>query len=162
MSILPNPLHPAIVHLPIAIALLAPLFAIGALWAIRRGAAARFAWTVPTALLALLLVSGWTALQTGEGDEERVEDTVGRGVIHAHEEAAEAFLLVAGGVLLVTSAGFMKGRAGEVARMAGTAGTLAVLAMGFNVGHTGGKVAYPDADTTTSAPGGAAQAPAGR
>ena len=38
-SIIPNPLHPAIVHLPMAIVVLLPLTVIGAIWVIRRGAA---------------------------------------------------------------------------------------------------------------------------
>jgi len=44
---LPNPLHPAVVHFPIVLALLLPIFAIGALWTIRRGARPRRAWGIP-------------------------------------------------------------------------------------------------------------------
>ena len=151
MSILPTPLHPAIVHLPIAIAVLAPLFALGALWAIRRGVRPRWAWSVPVALLAILMVSGWAALQTGDAEHERVEDKLGEQVVETHEEAAEGFLAFAGVVLLASAAGFLAGRTGTAARGLATAGTVALLAVGYNVGHTGGKLAYPDAVTAGAA-----------
>jgi hypothetical protein len=38
ISLVADPLRPAVVHLPIALTLLVPVFAVGALWAIRRGA----------------------------------------------------------------------------------------------------------------------------
>ncbi|MCC7052247.1 MAG: hypothetical protein IT355_03205 [Gemmatimonadaceae bacterium] len=161
MSILPTPLHPAIVHLPIAIAVLAPLFALAALWAIRRGITPRWAWSVPVALLAVLMVSGWAALQTGDADHERVEDRLGEQVVETHEEAAEAFLAFAGAVLGISAAGFLAGRAGSAARVIGTVGTVALLAVGYNVGHTGGKLAYPDATSpATVSAGGSSSEPA--
>ena len=49
-NLLPNPLHPAVVHLPIALTLLVPIFAIGALVAIRRGAKVVRAWSIAAAL----------------------------------------------------------------------------------------------------------------
>jgi len=51
-SFIPSPLHPAVVHLPIALAVLVPAFAVAALWAIRRGARPLRAWGVATAMFA--------------------------------------------------------------------------------------------------------------
>jgi uncharacterized membrane protein len=59
---LPNPLHPAIVHFPIVLAFQLPIFALGALWAIRHGARFRRAWLVPVALSAALVLSSWVAV----------------------------------------------------------------------------------------------------
>ena len=73
---LPNPLHPVVVHFPIVLAVLAPFVALGALWAIRRGTLARRAWSIPAAVLGALVVSGWVAAQTGEREEDRVERVV--------------------------------------------------------------------------------------
>ena len=59
---LPNPLHPAVVHFPIVLAVLMPLFVIGALWAIRRGAAPLRAWSLPLAPAGLLVGAAGGAL----------------------------------------------------------------------------------------------------
>ncbi|MEO8624314.1 MAG: hypothetical protein ABI625_24750, partial [bacterium] len=72
-SFLPEPLHPAVVHLPIALTLLLLPFAVGALWAIRRGATPLRAWGIAAALSALLTFSSWVAVETGEQTAERVE-----------------------------------------------------------------------------------------
>ena len=142
MLTLPSPLHPLFVHLPIALTLLVPAFAVGALVAIRRGTTPRRAWGITVALLALLVGSSFAALKTGEREEEVVEDVVAESAIHGHEEAAEAFLLATGVVLLVGAAGLLNGRLGTVARGVATAGTLALVGAGWQVGHTGGTLAY--------------------
>jgi uncharacterized membrane protein len=142
MSILPSPLHPLMVHLPIALTVLVPLFAIGDLWAIRRGVAFKRAWGFAVGMLALLFVSAWLALQTGQLEEERVEDVVAESAIETHEEAAEGFLLFTGAVLLIASAGFLRGRYGSIARGAATLGTVALVGAGYNVGHSGGNLVY--------------------
>lgn len=143
-SLIPNPLHPAVVHLPVAIAVLVPIFAIGALYFIRRGTRPRTAWGLTVSVLAALLFSGWVALQTGEQQEERVEDVVAERSIHTHEEAAEVFLLTTALVLAASLAGFAPGRVGQAGRWATTAGTVAILGAGWNVGHTGGMLVYRD------------------
>ncbi|HEX6535836.1 MAG TPA: DUF2231 domain-containing protein [Gemmatimonadaceae bacterium] len=154
---IPDPLHPAVVHFPIVLAILAPLFAVGALWMIRRGARPTRAWGLTTAVLAALVASAWVATETGEQQEDRVERVVGERPIHTHEEAAELFLYTAAGVLVIAGAGLLRGRAGRVARVAGTIGTIALVGVGWNVGHTGGALVYRygAASAYTGAPGGA-------
>lgn len=143
-SLIPSPLHPAVVHLPIALAVLLPLFAIGALWAIRRGARPRMAWGVTVGMAAALLLSAWVSLQTGEQQEERVEDIVGDASLGRHEEAAELFMVMTGGVLVVAIAGLVGGRVGQAGRWLTLAGTAGVFAAGWNVGHSGGMLVYRD------------------
>lgn len=143
-SLIPDPLHPAVVHLPIALAVLVPLFAVGALLYIRRGARPRTAWGITVGVLAALLASGWVSLQTGEQQEERVEDVVAEGSIHSHEEAAEVFLMVTAAVLAVGLAGLAPGRFGQAGRWAATLGTFAILGAGWKVGHSGGMLVYRD------------------
>ena len=161
MSILPSPLHPLIVHMPIALTVLVPLFAIGALWAIRRGAPMRRAWGLAVGMLALLLVSGWAALQTGQGEEEKVEGVVSESALERHEEAAEAFMVATGIVLLLANAGFVRGRTGSIARVVATVGTVALIGAGYNVGHSGGALVYTEGAGMAYAPS-ASGAPAGR
>lgn len=141
-SILPNPLHPAIVHLPIALSLILPLVAAGALWAVRTGARPMRAWGVAIAFFAALTLSSWLAVETGEQTGERVERAIGEAPVETHEEAAEAFLVLSLGVLVVALAGLRDGRIGQGARALGTVGALALIAAGFNVGHSGGALVY--------------------
>lgn len=139
---LPEPLHPSIVHLPIALTLLLPFFAIGALWAIRKGIHPLRAWGLTTVLMAALVGSAWVALETGEKEEDRVEAVVNESFIETHEEAASAFLLLTGGVLAVAVLGLGRGKISATARIIGTAGTLALVVMGVRVGHSGGELVY--------------------
>lgn len=139
---LPDPLHPAIVHFPIVFMFLLPVAAASALWAIRRGGSPRRAWAIPCGLALALTLSAWLAVETGESQEERVEDTVSDGALHPHEEAAERFLLLSGVLLLVSGAGLLGGRAGRSARLATVVGAVGLAAVGTQVGHTGGKLVY--------------------
>ena len=102
---LPDPLHPAVVHFPIVLMTFLPLAALGALWALRRGGSPFRAWIVPSVMAGVLSLSAWAALQTGEAGEERAEDVVGEQVLSAHEEAAERFLAMSGIVFVIAAAG---------------------------------------------------------
>lgn len=141
-SILPSPLHPAVVHLPIALTLLLPLFAIGGLLAVRRGARPWLAWGVAVGLFALLAASAWVATETGEQQEEAVEEVVGDRPIHSHEEAAETFLYLSIGALAIAALGLRRDGIGRVARGAATVATLGLVAAGWSVGHSGGQLVY--------------------
>jgi uncharacterized membrane protein len=141
-SLIPAPLHPAIVHLPMALAVLVPLFAVGAVVAIRRGVRPMRAWAVALAMFAALSASSWVSLETGEQQEDRVESAVPRAALHGHAEAAEVFLTLSGCVLLVAGVGLLSTRAGSVARGLATVGSVALLVAGYEVGHTGGALVY--------------------
>jgi hypothetical protein len=89
-----------------------------------------------------LTLSAWVALDTGEDQEERVEDIVGEPALHGHEEAAERFLVLAGVVTLVAVAGLARGTVGRAARLLTAAGTVGIVAAGIQVGHSGGLLVY--------------------
>jgi uncharacterized membrane protein len=139
---LPNPLHPAIVHFPIVLAFLLPFVAAGALWAIRRGARSRRAWIVPLALSAALALSAWVSVETGEAQDERVEQVVPGQALDRHEDAAELFLNLSGVLLLVTAAGLAGGAVGKSARVVAMIGAAALVVVVARVGHTGGQLVY--------------------
>jgi len=139
---LPDPLHPLIVHFPIALVILLPMFAAGALWVIRRGTSARRAWSLPVAIAAALAFSSWVAVQTGEQQEDRVERVVGDRPLHSHEEAAELFLILSGGMVLLAAAGLAPGKLGAGARVAATVGSFALIGAGVRVGQSGGDLVY--------------------
>ncbi len=139
---LPDPLHPALVHFPLALAGLVPLFVIGAIVAMRRGIAPRRAWSLVVAMMALLAGSSVLAVETGEDEEEVVEEVVDHDIIHVHEERAERFRNVALATLVLAVVGLASGKVGLVGRgiASGMAFLLGVLAWG--VGESGGELVY--------------------
>jgi uncharacterized membrane protein len=139
---LPNPLHPAIVHFPIVLMFLLPISAGVALWAIRRGVKPLMAWAVPAAFAVALSLSTWVALQTGQQSGEAVEKEVSERVVEGHEEAAELFLFLTGGLVLITGLGFLRGKPGTVARATTTVAAVAITFAGYRVGHSGGELVY--------------------
>lgn len=139
---LPDPLHPAVVHFPVVLAFLLPISALGALWAIRRGAAPKRAWAIPLAFSVALAVSAWGAVETGEGQEDRVEHAVPDQARDAHEDAASLFLTLSGVLVLGVGAGLIPGRVGRAARVVATAGALGLVAAAARVGHSGGELVY--------------------
>lgn len=139
---LPDPLHPAVVHFPIVLMFLVPISAGVALWAIRRGTNAMRAWAVPAAFAVALSLSAWVSLQTGQAQEDRVERVVSERQIGGHEEAAELFLAISGVLVVVMAAGFAKGTVGRAARITAAIGSLAVIGAGYQVGHSGGQLVY--------------------
>jgi hypothetical protein len=106
---------------------------------------------------AALSLSSWVAVETGEGEEEKVETVVAESAIHQHEEGGER-LLVLSGVLLLVTAGELGGAPGRIARLGAIAGALALAAVVAQVGHTGGQLVYRDgaASAYTAHPGTAA------
>jgi uncharacterized membrane protein len=153
--VLPDPLHPAVVHFPIVLRVLLPFVAAGALWAIRRGARPARTWAVPVAAAAALTLSSWVAVETGEGEEEKVEPVVAEASLHRHEEDAERFLLLSGVLLVITAAGLLRGVPGRAARLGATVGALGLVALGAQVGHSGGKLVYRDGAASAYARGAA-------
>ena len=139
---LPNPLHPAVVHFPVVLAFLLPIFVGGAQWAIRRGANARRAWLLPLAVAIALSLSAWAAVQTGGAQGERVERVVSAQAIESHEEMAEAFLAASAGLAVVALAGLLGGITGRAARVLTGIGSLAVVGLVARVGHSGGQLVY--------------------
>jgi len=141
-SLLPTPLHPAIVHLPIALTLLVPVFAVMALVSIRRGARPMRAWAVAFGMFAALTASGWLSAETGESQEERVESVVPEPALDAHAEAADLFVWISAGVLGIAALGLLSTRTGKAARLVATAGSAVLLLAGYRVGHSGGALVY--------------------
>jgi uncharacterized membrane protein len=154
---LPNPLHPAIVHFPVVFAFLLPISAVIAIWTIRKGARPARAWLAPLAIAAALSLSSWVSVETGENTGEKVERVISEQPLETHEEAAEAFLTGSIVMLVLTGAGLVRGRFGTGLRFVAVAGSLALLAGGAYVGHTGGQLVYKygaaSAYSTPQAPG---------
>lgn len=138
------PLHPLLVHLPIALAVLMPLVSAGLLVAWWKGVLPRRAWAVAVLLQGALVVSGLVALRTGEADEERIESVVAEAPIEAHEEAAQVFVAGSAAVLAlgIAAAALRNERRAQAAAVVATMGTVLVLGLGYRTGEAGGRLVY--------------------
>ncbi len=139
---LPEPLHPAVVHFPIALTFLGLLFATCCAVAIHAGRLERSSWWVVIGLLALLVASGWLAIETGEHEEETVETVVAERHIERHEEAAERLLVCAGLALAFAALGLAGGTTGALARVVTVGLSFATVAAAVSTGHSGGELIY--------------------
>lgn len=138
----PEPLHPAVVHFPIVLAVLLPLAAAAALIAIRMGSPLRRTWLIPVGMAVALTASAWVSTETGEDEEDRVERVVAESAIHAHEERAERFLVLSGALLAVLAGGMIGGTLGSASRIVGSVGAFLLLVPTFQVGASGGELVY--------------------
>lgn len=138
----PEPLHPAVVHFPIVLALLAPVIATGLVLAIRTQRLPVRAWAGVLVLQAVIAGSAWLAMESGEQDEEKVERVVAERLIEEHEEAAERFAWLAAAMLPLLAAGLLGGGRGHVARGAGLLATVVVAYAVVDVAHRGGELVY--------------------
>lgn len=141
-SFIPAPLHPAVVHLPMALVVLVPIFAVVALVVVQRGGRPLRAWGVAAAMFAALSLSAWASMETGEDQEDAVEAVVPDAALDTHEEAAEQFMWLSIGVLGVAGLGLLKGGVGTGARVLATVASLGLLVAGYRVGHSGGELVY--------------------
>jgi uncharacterized membrane protein len=139
---LPDPLHPAVVHFPIALSALIPLFAALILLAIRAGRMPARAWAVVVLMQALLVVSAWVAHDTGHDQEERVEKVVKESLIEEHEEAADWVFWLAVAGLAPAGLGLAAGSAGVWGRAGALAIALFTLAAAVRTGYLGGELVY--------------------
>jgi hypothetical protein len=133
------PLHPAIVHLPLGIALLVPLVAAVAAVGLWWGWQARRLLGVVVGLQAAVVIGGHLAGRMGARDAHQVETALGPRAVALHEERAETFLLAATALLLAAAAGLacpVRLRAPVAAVVA--AGSLGVAALALRAGQAGG------------------------
>ena len=136
------PLHPAVVHFPVVLAMLLPVVALAAALVVRRGGDARKTWLPVVIVAAGLAVSSFVAVRTGQAEEDTVEAVVPESAIHEHEERAELFFPLTVALLVVTAAGLASGQVATVARWTSVGAALAVAGVGFAVGHSGGELVY--------------------
>ena len=139
---LPDPLHPAIVHFPIALAILVPALALLVIGAIRGGIVPARGWVVVVLAQVVFAGSAWFATETGEDQEERVEEVVAERHIETHEEAAEWLFRIAVVGALVSGTGLLAGGAGAIGRIATLAVGVAAIAASVQAGRTGGALVY--------------------
>lgn len=150
------PLHPAIVHLPLGLAFVMPVLAIGFAWALWKGRVRPRSWATIVALQAVLLGAGLVAMNTGEREEDRVDAVVPEAALGQHEALAGQFVWATGGTLVLAALVlvFPRPAAARALATASVVGTLVVTASAVRVGHAGGQLVYThNAGAAYSAPG---------
>ncbi len=138
------PLHPKIVHFPIALAAIMPLFMGAVLLAWWKGWLSRRAWWLAVLLQAMQAAGALAASQSGHADEEVVERLVPEEAIEAHEEAATLFTWGGAALFVVTlAAGSLRAeRKARALALAATMGSAALLALAVRTGEAGGSLVY--------------------
>ena len=142
------PLHPAVVHVPMGLALIMPLLLGALLWAVLTDRLPGRVWLLALALQGVILGAAAVALRTGEQDEERVKDRVGEARLEAHERAAQAFTLAAGATFGAVALAVLlrkRRRPFALAGMASVALSVVMLGLGIQVGHRGGALVHGSA-----------------
>jgi uncharacterized membrane protein len=141
------PLHPAVVHVPLGIALAIPFVALYALVVARRtGHLERTRW-LPVALLqAIALAGGIAALRTGEADAKTARKVVARAAIHEHHERGETFVWLTGASFAASATAIFL--TAERARRSAAVVSLVLALLAavgtYYVGSSGGELVYRD------------------
>ena len=138
------PLHPALVHVPIGLAMILPLLALAVAWAIRREKLPRRGWLLVIGLQAVVLAGAFAAQWAGDKEAERVKTVVPKAAIEEHEERADIFIWAAGLTLaLAVAAMAVPGpRLRQVLVLGTVAGTVAVAGLAAWVGEAGGGLVH--------------------
>lgn len=156
MNLLPNPLHPAVVHFPIVLLLLGAVVAIVAVFWRKNGVPA-----LAAALLVLGALGTWAAVQSGESDGGLIENSSPQinGLIDAHETWAKRTLVISILAAFASGGTVLAARWPWAARAVAVVAALLSIAAAYGVyetGHRGGALVYRHAagveiaTTTTS------------
>lgn len=144
LQTMPN--HPFLVHLPLALAFVLPLLSFGVWVAVWRDALPTRAWMIVLALQVVLTGTGFVAMESGEEEEERVEEIVPHDAMEEHEEAGERFAKWNVPVLLLTLLPlvvFRSRKNRQLVLMATSCAAMATSALfALNTGQSGGALVY--------------------
>ena len=117
------PLHPAVVHLPLGLAILMPLLALVFTLAWWKGWASQRGWALVFGLQLLLVGAGLFVKQTGEREMRSARRVLVRGTVRSHAKAADVFVWASGATLLIAGLGLvLRERQGRWAATAGHLG----------------------------------------
>ncbi len=136
------PLHPIVVHFPIALGLISPLLIFFVWFGILKWNWPTRTWSVVVVFQLILLASSLAALKTGELDEEKVESFVSELALEEHEEMGEKMPWIFTGLLGISMLPFFFQGRKKVLMTATLIMSLASVAPIAVTGHTGGKLVY--------------------
>lgn len=138
------PLHPQIVHIPIALAVILPMLSLGVILAWARGVFPRSVFVIVVVLQAVLAGGAIAASRTGEAEEHEVEEIVGHDAIEHHEEAGN-LLVISSIVLLLLGIPVLRIADERRARLLASVVTVGMCVsawFAYEAGHHGGELVY--------------------
>jgi len=86
------PVHPMIVHFPLALTFILPILILVFAYLIKTNKMAPQGWLIIIGLQLAVVATGYMSLETGENEEDLVAKVLDKKLIHEHEEAAEIFV----------------------------------------------------------------------
>jgi uncharacterized membrane protein len=137
------PVHPLIVHFPMALTFILPVLILVFAFMIKANKMTPKAWLIIVGLQLAVVISGYVSLETGETEEHNVEKVLSKSLIHEHEEAAEVF--VGSTVLaLVLSIGafFIRKELGFPVKLVVAGIGLISCYLAYETGKLGGELVY--------------------
>ncbi|NVB82898.1 MAG: hypothetical protein HOV81_31260 [Kofleriaceae bacterium] len=138
------PLHPKLVHVPMALCVVMPMVAILIWVGVSRGWFTPRAWLIAAVLQCTTFGGAIAALKSGEEDGEKVEGYASEEALETHEHRAYWFVCVAGANVALCGAAFLLHRD----RRQGLVGACAIVGLfvgayaGYLVGDAGGRLVY--------------------
>jgi len=142
---LPHPLHPALVHLPLGLAIILPLLILIVSIGISKQWFNKGVWVLIVGLQLICMASGILSIETGEDEEATVQKVLAGELIAKHEDMAKAFTVCAGITFASALIGFIFIRKKKVFSLCSLATlllSLATLGLAMQTGHLGGKLVY--------------------
>ena len=137
------PLHPAVVHIPLGLAFIMPLLVLGFWIAIHKKWMPNKSWIVLIALQLVIFAAGLVAKETGEEDEEIVEEVVQERFIDNHSDDADYFLILSGLSALALAGGLLPRRKfGTIFKAASLILVSGSLYYAILLGESGGVLVY--------------------
>ena len=142
MNLIPDPLHPAIVHFPIVLLLLGAVAATVAVFWRKHHVPA-----LAAGLLVLGALGTWGAVESGESDGGLVENSslVVNSLVDAHETWAKRTLTISIFAAFAAGGSVVTARWPRVARLVAIVAALVSIAAAYGVyetGHRGGALVY--------------------
>ena len=137
-------LHPALVHVPVGLALVLPVVVVGLAVARWREWVRPRSWSVVVLLQAIVVVGALLALQTGESLEEHGERMAGEAAVEAHEEAGDILAGASALGLLLFASVFLARSPRPLAALltSSVAASLLLAALTAWTGHLGGQITH--------------------
>jgi uncharacterized membrane protein len=137
------PLHPMLVHLPLALTFVLPFLIIIFAFLIKTQKMTPKGWLIIIGLQLTVVLTGYISLETGENEVQAVAKVLDKKLIDAHEEAAKIF--IGSAVLaLVLSIGvyFISKEYALAVRMIVAIVTLISCFLAYRTGLLGGELVY--------------------